>query len=121
MNINNLQIMVPYEVIKSKYQFKIGDIIYLYDNNMLVLQGKNDELRKATLVGGNTGFVMTGDSSGFIYLNDIMDAEDCPKLNLEGIDVKTFLFKYDKTEFELINYMKVVQKGSAILLVKLEK
>ena len=72
MNINDLEIKKPYRIIKSKYQFAIGDKIYLYDNNMLVFQEKDEELHKVNLVGGSQGFVTTGKDSGFIHLNEVV-------------------------------------------------
>jgi len=64
LNINDLKVGTPYRVTKSKYQFEVGDTIYLYDANTLVLQADGSELHKCELAGGSTGFAVTGTVAG---------------------------------------------------------
>lgn len=101
MNIDDLQVRTPYKVTASKYQFEVGDKVYLYDRNTLMLQEAEEELHRVELVGGLRGFAVTGMTGGLLLLNELSDEEDCPEIMEPGTDVRTFLRIYDKTEFEM--------------------
>ena len=129
MNINDLGIKTPYRVTKSKYQFEVEDRIYLQDKNVLVLQNGDEELHKATLVGGSIGFAMTGQSGGFIYLDEHVTpscfgddegngVDDLPEQFEDGTDMRTFMLKYDETEFEPLNDMVCLSTDYMSTLVK---
>jgi len=127
MTINDLEIKIPYRVIKSKYQFKIGDRIYLQNKNMLVLQNGDEELRRATLVSGATGFVMTGRSGGFLYLDELVTPcefgedeipEGLPERFENDTDMRIFMLEYDETEFEKINDMACLSSDYMTTIVK---
>ena len=127
MNIHDLEIKIPYRVIKSKYQFKIGDRIYLQNKNMLVLQNGDEELRRATLVSGATGFVMTGRSGGFLYLDELVTPyefgedkipEGLPERFENDTDMRIFMLEYDETEFEKINDMACLSSDYMTTIVK---
>jgi len=104
LKINDLQVKKPYEISKSKYQFLIGDRIYLFDRNTLVIQG-DGEMHEIELVGGRKGFAVTGTDGGFLALDEKMHPDEFREITedtngiRDDIDMRSFLEFYDETEF----------------------
>lgn len=107
MNINDLKTKTPYRITQSPYQFLVGDVVYLQNDNTLVLQG-DGAFHISTL------FAVSGKDGGALSLNEVVHpCEFSDDGILDGLpeefdtetNMREFLLKYDKTEFEVIANM----------------
>ena len=98
MTINDLKTNTPYIVTNSLYQFKEGDVVFMPNENTIVVQG-DGALRLVELVDERMGLAVSGTNGGFLHLNEAADDTGVDRVP-GGIDTREFLLRYDETRFE---------------------